>query len=435
MDWGPRRRSAVGIILFAGAALLFQARTVARTWYLPAGVHALRTLLPWSDGHPLDTLAKDASVIALGETLHTSGGVYKTKVRVIKDLVERFGFRVVAFETPWTAAQRVEDYLSTGRGSSDEALEGLFGVWRSEEVRELLEWMRRWNLEHPDDSVHFMGFDIQQPWDDFRLLGSFLREAIPDQAEVLVDGLSTCAGVRFASQEEFRRETGGAPKISSEEQNRCLDGVAKIGFALRVAASKRAGSSEIFARAHVSLRGLEAWQKAEYYEQFDGTAEYMKGFEPRDEGMAEAFLALRSLNFPEAKTVLWSANLHISQRPIPAPPGSDLTSIKVMGCFLAKTLGASYVPVALTAYRLETDWPMIPNPPPPTISRSLPKILHDLDVEDVLVDLTIFNAPSGGRDQRFQVDFQLPDIRPVDHFRALIFVDHSPPARMLRRRS
>jgi erythromycin esterase-like protein len=120
-------------------------------------------------------MVHDAEVVALGESIHASGGFYTVKSRLIRFLVQELGFRAVMLETPWGDAQVTARYVDGGEGSPEHALKGLFRVWRSEEVMDLVRWLRDYNLKHPGDPVHFAGFDIQQPWYDARNLSSFLK--------------------------------------------------------------------------------------------------------------------------------------------------------------------------------------------------------------------------------------------------------------------
>ncbi len=40
----------------------------------------------------------------------------------------------------------------------------------------MIEWLREWNVDHRDDSVHFFGFDNQQPDQDGAALRAFLEQ-------------------------------------------------------------------------------------------------------------------------------------------------------------------------------------------------------------------------------------------------------------------
>ncbi|HSF42349.1 MAG TPA: erythromycin esterase family protein, partial [Thermoanaerobaculia bacterium] len=73
-------------------------------WRLP---HGNDPTLPLDDLEPLRSLIGKATVVGLGETIHTSGGYYRMKHRAFRFLVEKMGFRVFAFESPWENAEKV----------------------------------------------------------------------------------------------------------------------------------------------------------------------------------------------------------------------------------------------------------------------------------------------------------------------------------------
>src|SRR6187399_1486940 len=52
--------------------------------------------LPTADLEPLRALVGRATMVGLGESVHTSGGYYETKHRLFRYMVEKLGFRVLA---------------------------------------------------------------------------------------------------------------------------------------------------------------------------------------------------------------------------------------------------------------------------------------------------------------------------------------------------
>ena len=131
---------------------------------------------------PLQRIVGNATVVGLGEAVHTSGGFYRMKHRLLRYLVETMGFRAFAIESPWIAADSVAAYVQTCEGTPEDAMKGLFGVWQSTEVRDMVQWMCEWNRSHrkAKDKVSFFGFDIQQPQDDKPALAAFLARISAD---------------------------------------------------------------------------------------------------------------------------------------------------------------------------------------------------------------------------------------------------------------
>jgi erythromycin esterase len=369
--------------------------------------------LPHADLEPLRQVIGKATVVGLGETIHTSGGYYRMKHRVFRFLVERMGFRVFAFESPWEDAERVTRFVATCEGSAREALsEGLFGVWASEETRELVEWMCAWNRAHrrPQDKLHFFGFDIQQPWDDGPALIAFLERIGLPGDDPRIAGIRKCEGV----------EVRHAPTIPEADHERCiaaLDGVGEL-FARESRSIIARTSKADLEWARVRQVGLRAWQFQIWYQ--DG-----RSYSARDAGMAYAFQAIRNLRFPKAKVAVWAHNSHISKAPRPGDNGIP------MGMHLASALGKGYVNLGLAAFDVAIDWPAVGCGPVELSPNSIEQILHDLGRGDLLVDLDF----PGGRPPLLAPDTLIRlgnrHMVPRQHFDGLLYLEVSPAMRPL----
>ena len=128
------------------------------------GVYPLSGVEPTpstEDLGPVGDLFGSAAVVALGESVHTSGGFSKAKVRLIRYLIEEHDYRVVAFESPRTDAEVTGAYVETCAGTPNSAIANLFGVWANEATVGLLEWMCDWNQSHPSDPLTIRG--IRRP--------------------------------------------------------------------------------------------------------------------------------------------------------------------------------------------------------------------------------------------------------------------------------
>jgi erythromycin esterase-like protein len=77
------------------------------------------------------------------------------------------GFTVFAIEANMPEARRVNDYVADGRGDPAELIRGMyFWTWQTEEVRAMVEWMRRYNVAAAErgeaQRIEFTGFDMQE---------------------------------------------------------------------------------------------------------------------------------------------------------------------------------------------------------------------------------------------------------------------------------
>ncbi|MEU5136405.1 erythromycin esterase family protein [Streptomyces californicus] len=109
-----------------------------------------------------ELFAAPPRILALGEPTHGVDAPLRLRNALFRELVERDGYRTVAVESDAVAGLLVDDYVTTGAGSLDEALERGFshGLGASAANRELVRWMRAFNDGRPaSDRVRFAGFD------------------------------------------------------------------------------------------------------------------------------------------------------------------------------------------------------------------------------------------------------------------------------------
>jgi erythromycin esterase-like protein len=322
--------------------------------------------LPADDLEPLRQIVDKATVVGLGEAMHTSGGFHEMKDRSIRFLVEKMGFRVVAIESNWLPADRVAAYVQTCEGTPEDAMKGLFGVWQSAEIRDLVQWMCEWNRSHPKpkDRLSFFGFDIQQPEDDRRALAAFLgRLGMADSPSLAA--LQDCAGQSYAATSDARYAS-------------CTAGVGQIDtyFQRNPASIIRQSSKKDFEIAKLNLAGLRAWEEEIYYY----TSDAAKSQDARDQAMAYAFGVLRGQRFPKARTVIWAHNFHLAKEP--------LYGQHPMGSYLVQSLGKSYVDFALVAHQMNIDWLGVGcGPRDLPFPNSVENRLHELGPPTLLVDL------------------------------------------------
>ena len=385
----------------------------------------LGTSLPYADLEPFRRIVGDASVVALGESTHTSAGYYQAKGRLVRFLVEQMGFRVIAWETPWMDAQAATRYVATCEGTPEAAMSGMFGVWHEASVRDLLRWACEFNRAHPNDRVTFFGFDIQEPWQSAPAVQRLLRAAAP--AEVArAEPLFACLG---ATDRNFLGTTAWTDhrdgRRDAAANARCMGGIAALeGYlASNAAALTAAASATAVEEARLALMALRAWQEQLWIPD-------PGGYQARDRGMAEMLLRLRALHAPGKRTIVWAWNWHIARRyedvrgwdedPRAVVPRQGA---RAMGSFLHDALGASYRPVGLVGYRVLTTGPAL-TPPLQTNPQSVERRLHDLGRDVLLVDLRQPLADTllvPGRTYRVSQEWG----DPYRQFDALLFLEQS----------
>ena len=102
---------------------------LALTLAIPAnGIYRLSgdegNLVP-GELEPLRDLIGSAKIVALGESVHASEGYSRAKKEVIQFLVEKMGFRQLAWETPWIKAEVTARYIASCEGTAVGAVTGI----------------------------------------------------------------------------------------------------------------------------------------------------------------------------------------------------------------------------------------------------------------------------------------------------------------------
>lgn len=103
-------------------------------------------------------------IVGLGEATHGNSGLQNLKKEVFKALVENNGCRVLALEGDFGGCAKVNDYIAGGEGTAEEAAAQIgFAIYRTEEMADLIEWMRAYNMSaSADEKLKFYGYDMQR---------------------------------------------------------------------------------------------------------------------------------------------------------------------------------------------------------------------------------------------------------------------------------
>ncbi|MET8798205.1 erythromycin esterase family protein [Nocardia sp. NPDC004568] len=102
-----------------------------------------------------------ATVIGLGESTRFSRQTYGVRDRIFRVLVTHHGFRTLALQDNARSGAHLDAYVRTGAGDAHRALAGAWRPLRTSETVATLEWIRAYNLAHPDDPVGVIG--VQPP--------------------------------------------------------------------------------------------------------------------------------------------------------------------------------------------------------------------------------------------------------------------------------
>lgn len=261
----------------------------------------------------LDALIGDASVVALGECTHGSREVFQMKHRIMKYLAENEGFDIFSIEANLPESYRLNDYILRGEGDPAELIRGMyFWTWATEEVRDMVEWMK---LYHDGGGkIQFTGFDMQI------YQGSIaeLREAFSgDPATTTLIG-------------ELKERLG---KYAEGQQGMTNKMFLETEEGLRALAARIGGEIE---KLPVD-EGRKEWlrRNVAVIDQYIGSD---RDWSKRDKMMAANLLWIKDTN-PGSRIVTWAHNGHVQK------------TGNVMGMYLDEALGDDHINIGFATSR------------------------------------------------------------------------------------
>ena len=278
------------------------------------------------DLEPLRTIVGTAHVVGLGEATGGTREFALLKDRVVRYLVTRMGFTTFAIDASAPEADDINQYLNTGTGDPARWLSRLYvGSLNTQEVANLIAWMRQWNSTAPvAQRVQFRGVDMQSPGASIDSVVAFMHRASPAYEADIVE--------RFRCLDAYRNRgaTAGRPRAeyllqSAEGRQLCAEALTD---ALQILRTRGAAASGYQTALH----------HARLVQQFEtllasGVATTVARL--RDAAMAENVMWLRDQGGADARVMVWSHNDRLTRQ-----PGS-------MGAILGGQYGTDYRPIGL----------------------------------------------------------------------------------------
>lgn len=347
--------------------------------FKPESIHALTGVEP---GLPVDDLAilgditARARIVGLGEPTHGQNEINQLRDRMTRYLIEHRGFRVVAMEDSAIKCRVINEFIQHGRGTARSALTAQnFWTWKTREVLALIEWLREWNVDHPEDTVTFIGVDIQDLATPVSELFGVLTRIDLELATSFNSRLSPIGSVQM----------WGYSAYSDEIYSSHIKTIAEIQGLLETTRNISPEDLELGLDCVLALeQSLKLWR--EIARSPDGRSS--ERWNRRDDVMATRALEPTRGG---AKVVLWAHNGHIQSERMDGLPEGAVT----MGQVLREHLSFEYVVISgvfgsggYRAYSDETtrlDTMDVGDPPEGTLDHELwshadsPSLLMNLD--------------------------------------------------------
>ncbi|ULH14053.1 erythromycin esterase family protein (plasmid) [Deinococcus sp. KNUC1210] len=266
-----------------------------------------------TDLAPLGAVVGHARLIGLGEGTHGTHEFFTLKQRMVQYLVKRQGIRVFALEANAALADTVNAYIQGGPGKPESLLAGT--VWHTEEMLNLLKWMRLYN-KTTQNKLILTGFDLgfNSNLSELNVIQELVATVEPTYLSKVQDLLTSMSRDYYYTYAPIN-----ANKTANYQADRTMAETILLHFEHQKALYQHMLSVEQY---QLLLRYVtRVWQ-------FTGMPLYGP-YTYRDRMMARNLEAIAH-QYPGKKIVVWAHDVHVGRF-----PGR-------MGELLTQDLGAQY---------------------------------------------------------------------------------------------
>lgn len=281
----------------------------------------------FDDLGPLADVIGDARLVALGEATHGTREFFQLKHRLFEFLVERKGFTVFAIEATFARCVPINEYVEHGIGDAVTALNGQgFWIWNTEEVLDLIEWMREYNADpRHETKLRFYGVDMQEVTPALVGALSYVQEHEPELATTLQAELGPLMSESDAGKYSSMSQTERRPIDQALLELRAF--LESEAERLVEASSERAWTN--------ALHHVTAAEQAKHLLERPSHA---NNFYLRDKYMAENTSWIFDHEPPGTRIALWAHNGHVKK-------GGAFAGKFVLGTHLAEKYGDDLIVV------------------------------------------------------------------------------------------
>lgn len=159
---------------------------------------------------------KNAQIFGFGEATHHTKEFFDLKAKFFKYLVEKQGVRIFIIEDTYIDAYNVNEWLAGKTEGTARKMAGSLGffLWRTQEVADLLQWIKHYNTGKPkNEQIRFYGMDDQSGYGINTLVKKYAKEQRIDVPETLLAVADSCAYKSMISAPKKEWITGNVAKL------------------------------------------------------------------------------------------------------------------------------------------------------------------------------------------------------------------------------
>ncbi|ADY25449.1 Erythromycin esterase [Deinococcus proteolyticus MRP] len=271
---------------------------------------------PAADFAWLSELTPGTRVLGLGEGSHGTAEHFALKGRIFRELAEQHGYTVFMIEADYDDAYAIDRWVQGEGSQSAEQItrEYDFWTWKTQEMAELLRWMREYNAGRGDKpALRVAGMDMQDPAGSLDLLARLAP------AGSRLAGLTGQLLAEVMAQEEREK-----PDWTRAE---ALAALLELHARFQPQGTPHAPELRHLARTVQQGMAMLAGMEGDDFNASNAL---------RDRAMADNTQALLRELFPGQKAAVWAHNFHVSKVPAQGQAYANL------GSHLAREMGSEY---------------------------------------------------------------------------------------------
>ena len=248
----------------------------------------------------------DAKVVLMGEASHGTDEFYRARSAMTERLVREHGFTVVAVESDWPDAARIDAHIRGHEAlPSSETPFPRFPVWmwRNRAVEDLVGRLRAFNegTTEPDRQVGFYGLDLYSLPSSMDAVVEYARRHDPEVLEEI--------RTRYGCLAPYAEDPASyGAMVRGPVADSCARDVSSVAEDVL---TRRLGEIEASDRAlfdaFMNARVVAA-SEAYYRAMYEGS---VASWNLRDTHMFETLQRVLEAHGPDAKAVVWAHNSHI----------------------------------------------------------------------------------------------------------------------------
>jgi erythromycin esterase len=111
----------------------------------------------------LDSTLLNNNILAIGENSHGTHEFFTTKFQIIEYCVTKLKYRTIGIESDYAGTIDANNFIREGVGTSADAVYSMgISAWMTEEMKDILEWLKQYNSDKPElHKISIYGFDMQ----------------------------------------------------------------------------------------------------------------------------------------------------------------------------------------------------------------------------------------------------------------------------------